>query len=85
MGVIFCHVNKIKQFNQFNPSITSGNQKWNGAIPILVNKAEFKINIIVLSIFFIIKNLLESKISENKRIREAKAWVRKYFRDLSDE
>lgn len=85
IGVIFCHVNKIKQLNQLSPSITSGNQKWNGAIPILVNKAEFKINIIEFSMFFIIKNLLESKISENKRIKEAKAWVKKYFSDLSEE
>jgi hypothetical protein len=85
MGVIFCHVNKIKQLNQFSPSITSGNQKWNGAIPIFVNKAEFKINIIVFSIFFIIKNLLESRISVNRRIKEAKACVKKYFKDLSEE
>lgn len=43
IGAIFCHVNKIKQFIQFKPSITSGNQKWNGAAPILVNSDEFNI------------------------------------------
>lgn len=85
MGVIFCHVNKIKQFNQFKPSITSGNQKWNGAIPIFVSKAELNIIIIELSIFFSTKKLLDIKIKEKSKITEAKAWVKKYFRDLSDE
>lgn len=85
MGVIFCHVNRIKQFNQFKPSITSGNQKWNGAIPIFVSKAELKIIIIELSIFFRSRCELASIIIENKRIKEAKAWVRKYFIELSVE
>lgn len=43
IGAIFCQVNKIKQFNQSNPSITSGNQEWNGAAPSFVKSAEFKI------------------------------------------
>lgn len=73
MGVIFCHVSKIKQFNQFNPSITSGNQKWNGAIPIFVSKAELKIIIIVLSIFFKIKKFLDIKIKANNKIIDANA------------
>lgn len=43
IGAIFCHVNKIEQLNQFNPSITSGNQKWKGAAPNFINNAEFNI------------------------------------------
>lgn len=83
IGVIFCHVNKIKQFNQFNPLITSGNQKWNGAIPIFVSKAELKIIIIELSIDLKILKFLAIKINENNRIVEANAWIRKYFNELS--
>lgn len=41
MGASFCHVKIKRQFSHDSPSITSGNQKWNGAIPILVTRAEF--------------------------------------------
>lgn len=41
IGAIFCHVKINKQFIQSRPSITSGNQKWNGAIPIFVSSLEF--------------------------------------------
>lgn len=58
MGVIFCHVNKISLLNQLNLSITSGNQKWNGAIPILVNKAELKVISIAFSILKVIIKFL---------------------------
>lgn len=40
IGAIFCHVIKIKLFTQFNPSITLGNQKWNGAIPLFIIREE---------------------------------------------
>jgi len=73
IGVIFCHVNKIKQLIQFNPSITSGNQKWNGAIPIFVSNAELKMIIIELSIFFIIKKFFDIKIKVKRRTIDAKA------------
>ena len=39
-GEIFCQVNKTREFTQFNPSITSGNQKCRGAIPNLVARAK---------------------------------------------
>lgn len=69
IGAIFCHVKIIKQFIQFNPSITSGNQKWNGAIPILVNKAElsvmvthdWKFKLLVRLLLYII-TIIEAKI-----------------------
>lgn len=40
MGEIFCQVIKIKQFNQDNPSIILGNQKWKGTEPIFKNRDE---------------------------------------------
>lgn len=39
-GAIFCQVIKIKEFNQDNPSITFGNQKWKGAEPLFNNSEE---------------------------------------------
>lgn len=69
IGAIFCHVNTNKQFIQFRPSITSGNQKWNGAIPIFVSNAEFiiKVNmdleLVFLRIFvFIVMVIIEARI-----------------------
>lgn len=48
MGVIFCHVIKIRLLNQDNPSIIFGNQKWKGAAPIFINMEELiKIEIIL--------------------------------------
>lgn len=41
IGAIFCQVNRIAEFDQFKPSITSGNQKWKGAVPIFVKREEF--------------------------------------------
>lgn len=45
IGAIFCQVKISRQFIQSKPSITSGNQKWNGAIPILVSSLEFIISV----------------------------------------
>jgi len=45
IGAIFCHVNIKVQLIQFKPSITSGNQKWKGAAPILIKRLEFNIKI----------------------------------------
>lgn len=72
---------------QFNPSITIGNQKWKGAIPVFIIKDDAKIILIFELkfniIFHSIKN--ENKIMENKRTLEASACVRKYFNDASEE
>ena len=40
-GAIFCQVKIIIHWNQFKNILTWGNQKWKGAAPIFVNKAEF--------------------------------------------
>lgn len=48
MGVIFCHVIKIKLLNQDNPSTIFGNQKWKGAAPIFISKEELIIKEIIL-------------------------------------
>lgn len=40
IGPIFCQVNNIKHLIHSSPLITSGNQKWNGAIPNFINNAE---------------------------------------------
>lgn len=41
IGAIFCHVNIIVEFHHLKPSRTSGNQKWNGVIPIFNKNLEF--------------------------------------------
>jgi len=38
-GTIFWIVDRIKQLNQFKPSIVDGTQKWNGKNPIFILKA----------------------------------------------
>lgn len=83
MGVIFCQVIKIREFIHDNPSIIFGNQKWNGAEPIFINKVELIIIIIRLFIskFFIKINF--NKIV-NKKLIEAIDWIRKYFKEASD-
>jgi len=87
IGATFCQVIKIILLIQFNPSITIGNQKWKGAIPIFIIKEEAKI-ILILELKFnknfhsIIK---ENRIIENNKILEARACVKKYFKEASDE
>lgn len=83
MGAIFCHVNRIKLLNQFNPSITSGNQKWKGAAPIFVNNAEL---VIIIKYWFKLKKndeFMDIIIIINKINIEAKVWVKKYLIEAS--
>lgn len=83
IGAIFCHVNIIIEFIQFNPSITSGNQKWNGAAPIFVKIAVS----IIMDEYFLVFNisLLDSiMIIANMKTVEAIACVIKYFIAASD-
>lgn len=86
IGAIFCHVNIIKQFIHLNPSITSGNQKWNGAAPIFVNNEELIIiTIVFLRLRVSISWLKEKIITENIRMAEARACVMKYLIEDSEE
>jgi len=72
IGAIFCHVNKIEQLIHERPSITSANQKWNGAAPSLVNNAEFNIIKNVEFIWGRINSLVNNIIViENRRISDA--------------
>lgn len=87
-GAIFCHVIKIKLFHQLSPSITPGNQKWKGAAP-LFNRRDDKIASVIK---FEFKSIIEKtfnwrikKIELNKKMAEANAWVRKYFKEASVE
>lgn len=78
IGAIFCQVDKRKILGHDNPLITSGNQKWKGAAPIFIRRAEFKI------IWFFkderLSSKKESEVTTAKIIKEeAKAWARKYF------
>lgn len=86
MGAIFCHVSKIEQFIHERPSMTSANQKWNGAAPSFVNNAEFNIikndEFIWVGINSLVNNII---VIENRRIKDAIAWVIKYLSDDSDE
>lgn len=82
--MIFCHVIKIKLFNQDNPSIILGNQKWNGTLPIFINIEEFIIIVkkLFISKFFINVNLIKIV---NKKFKDAIDCVRKYFNEASVE
>ena len=82
MGVIFCHVIKIKLFNQVKPSTILGNQKWKGADPIFINNEEL---IIIDKKLFKLKFLIIISFNKiiNKKLIDAIAWVRKYFKEAS--
>lgn len=82
--MIFCHVIKIKLFNQDNPSIILGNQKWNGTLPIFINIEEFIIiaRKLFISKFFINDNLIKI---EKRKFNDAIDCVRKYFNEASVE
>lgn len=67
------------------PSITLGNQKWKGAVPLFISIVE-QINIIILSLGSVSKFKGINKTTiPNKKIEEANAWVKKYFKEDSEE
>lgn len=84
MGVIFCHVIKIKQFIHESPSIILGNQKWNGVDPIFIKSEELIIIEINLFISKFFKRVSLNKII-NKKLIDAIDWIKKYFKDASDD
>lgn len=71
---------------QVKPSITPGNQKWNGAAPLFNRRAE-EINrflCFIKNTLFILSKI-NIKITANRKTEEAKAWVKKYLREASDD
>lgn len=57
-GAIFCQVKIINELIQFRPSITLGNQKWKGAMPLFNIKEEIKLKLINLLKLIKLKLLL---------------------------
>lgn len=57
-GAIFCPIIKIKQFDQVAFSKISGNQKWNGGTPSLIN---------ILNINIVLNN---SSLTKGVNVRE---------------
>lgn len=79
-GIIFCHVDKIKQLIQFILFIILINQLWNGGFPIFINNEKLInkiINIFILNEFKNIK--LDEIINKDDLI----AWIIKYLIDNS--
>lgn len=83
IGAIFCQVIIIIELSQVNPSIISGNQKWNGAAPIFV-KIAVSINIEEHFLDVTISLLDSIMIIANMKMVEAMACVTKYFIAASD-
>lgn len=82
MGAIFCHVIKINLFIHVNPSITLGNQKWKGAAPVFIIKADIIIiedDISLLIVSLIILDFIAIIKIDSNNTEEANACVRKYF------
>lgn len=82
MGVIFCHVIKIKLLIQVNPSTILGNQKWKGADPIFINMEELIIIERKKTISKFFNKIIFNKI-ENKKLIDAIDCVKKYFNEAS--
>lgn len=81
-GAIFCHVRRRRADFRFTPWVTSGTQKWKGAIP------SFMVSAIVISrggIWLLELRMVQwpeymrFRIIAIIRIIEAVACVRKYF------
>lgn len=82
MGVIFCHLIKIKLLNHDKPSMILGNQKWKGVDPIFIKREELIIIEIIILYSKFFRKIIFNKI-ENKKLIEAIDWVRKYFKEAS--
>lgn len=76
-GEIFCQVKRRRELIQFIPSRTSGNQKWNGAIPSFVQSAN------VIKTFGERIKYTPLKRKKNMELKitreEAIAWIKKYL------
>lgn len=83
IGAIFCQVIRINLFTHVNPSITLGNQKWKGAAPVFIIRADIIIivddDVSLLTASLIILDFIAIIKIETSNTEEAKACVRKYF------
>jgi len=73
----------MELWNQLINSITCGNQKWVGAIPAFTPRA-IEIKLLEGSIEFRGRNLI-IEIPANTIIKDARAWVKKYLIEASEE
>lgn len=78
MGISFCQVDKVKHKTQVRDAITLGNQKWNGAIPNLIN--------ILIKIIKEDKDKMtevfpdiNKELDAINRREEPNAWIKKYL------
>lgn len=86
MGASFCHVSRIRPDDRGIPCVTSGTQKWNGAIPNFIARAiVMSMDATGLNSFITvhwpenIKLMITAIISSI----EAVDWVKKYLVDAS--
>lgn len=86
MGASFCHVSRIRPEDRGMPCVTSGTQKWNGAIPSFMARA-----IVMIIEATGLNSFITVHWPENIRLIimaiissiEAVDWVRKYLVDAS--
>ena len=71
---------------QVSPSMTPGNQKWKGAAPLFNNRAE-EINkfLYLRRNWLFILSKINIRMTANKNTDEANAWVKKYFKEASED
>lgn len=77
IGASFWIEDNKNTWGQFKPSITWGNQKWNGALANF-NKRAKKIKI------YLIKRNNKERNPDEMNKADPKAWIRKYFKAASE-
>lgn len=83
IGAIFCQVKIIKTWTHLAVLITWGSQKWNGAAPILIERARIIIELVIK--IELVELMLKIKIDEKIINIEARAWAIKYLMAVSEE
>lgn len=78
IGAIFCHVVRRIHEGHLKVDITCGNQKWNGAAPILINNLISIRSVDTWGDNKAIRGVVILRAAR-RRIPEPRAWVRKYL------
>jgi hypothetical protein len=81
-GPTFCQAKIIKEFLQESPSITWGSHKWKGAAPIFISSLKKIKKEVTEELERLCCKAAASK-TVDRRIEEANAWMRKYFKVAS--